>query len=940
MWAADQFIKTCIQKLQEAAQHQWLTEVSNEDKQYMWSKLSPLLSGRVGAVQDYHTSAKASVLIRYLQKEYRPELTAIIFTKRRSTAWGLAQLLTAHPDMAKYKIFSFVGATNSLRQSLVDLADMQVQNESLGAFRLGKKNICIATQVMEEGVDVQAMNLVIRYDSPETFRSMVQSRGRARRPDSKFVMFEQSECSDSSNELWQELESEMERQYMDDTRMLAEREANEKQDETGGLTYRIEATGAMLTFNNARAHLEHFCSTLSRSDSETKHSIRPVFLLGGEPGLDLFAKVILPTCLSANLQVTRAKSLWHTEKMALKDASFQAYKKLHQAGLVNDNLLPPPKEKTTDESTIEGRESAYQVATEFDPWIKVLGQWESGAELYPHRIELPGCETSLLMILPCRLQSCLAFPLYMSSSQTVSAILRPLQALSRAYPLELARDITTHLLQSVLGRRLKAMDVGVKNLPYLVVPEVNDLQAWYEQVKAKNPLVNVAVSCGQAYLIRYKGEQIPYICKPYRIEGRPCHLSSESKVRITRLTRRLDFHRLPKDHGDPRESTIAAGDCYVEGLPVSIAQVVLLVPSISNVVEIALRAQQAIDAGPLSVIGYKDLSLAMCALTAPSASMHFMYERLEFIGDTILKFWTTLGLFVDYPLKPESQLTFSRSVIINNARLQRVVREKGLEAYITTTGFSGVDWTLRTMASNSGTIDDKPITRRKLSSKTLADVLEALLGAAWIDGGRTGSCEADQKALTVLQLFFPELEWRTPAANVSHFTSSLMVTNVESAHLLAVEQMIGYTFKNKSLIVEALTQTSISPGQASLERLEWLGDAVIDCIVNTVLYDSPLHLRPEQMTLNHHALVNQHIFSFFAFELHHCISIIQPRTDPVSKETVLEREERVVRLNDYVRRADAAEARQHQGTFGSWVAFWDTADRCRFRGCEAISKMP
>ena len=44
----------------------------------------------------------------------------------------------------------------------------------LGKFRKGELNLLISTSVVEEGLDVQKCNLVIKYDFPLTFRSYVQ----------------------------------------------------------------------------------------------------------------------------------------------------------------------------------------------------------------------------------------------------------------------------------------------------------------------------------------------------------------------------------------------------------------------------------------------------------------------------------------------------------------------------------------------------------------------------------------------------------------------------------------------------------------------------------------------------------------------------------------------------------------------------------------------
>ena len=59
------------------------------------------------------------------------------------------------------------------------------------------------------------------------------------------------------------------------------------------------------------------------------------------------------------------------------------------------------------------------------------------------------------------------------------------------------------------------------------------------------------------------------------------------------------------------------------------------------------------------------------------------------------------------------------------------------------------------------------------------------------------------------------------------------------------ERMLGYTFKRKFLLIEALTHASYQScyqqdsHTPSYERLEFLGDFVLDMIVTDYLYHAP-----------------------------------------------------------------------------------------------------
>ena len=60
------------------------------------------------------------------------------------------------------------------------------------------------------------------------------------------------------------------------------------------------------------------------------------------------------------------------------------------------------------------------------------------------------------------------------------------------------------------------------------------------------------------------------------------------------------------------------------------------------------------------------------------------------------------------------------------------------------------------------------------------------------------------------------------------------------------EKLIGYTFKNKKLLAQALTHSSAGEcgGKFTNERMEFLGDSVLSVVVSKYLYDT-LKSKPE-----------------------------------------------------------------------------------------------
>ena len=76
---------------------------------------------------------------------------------------------------------------------------------------------------------------------------------------------------------------------------------------------------------------------------------------------------------------------------------------------------------------------------------------------------------------------------------------------------------------------------------------------------------------------------------------------------------------------------------------------------------------------------------------------------------------------------------------------------------------------------------------------------------------------------------------------------------------MTLEEKLGYTFENPALLRLALTHRSVSsddPSRNDNERLEFLGDAVLQLVVTDLLYESYPHLAEGQMAKVRAAVVS------------------------------------------------------------------------------------
>lgn len=850
-WATDHYISACVAGALRRTSDldEWLFTIDDEEQAYLRQTLQPILQSEAyqsELPQDTESiSDKVLKLVQYLDRNLAPKSACMVFVQRRSTAWALKELLVR---MVRFKIFTLVGTSDARRNEIADLANSSLQDECFAEFKAGERDICICTQVGEEGLDVQACDLVICFDHPANLKSFIQRRGRARRSRSCFVILHAPDDVSSKYDKWAQLEAAMKEEYTTRKRNVEDLEMNEAISEQCDRELRVPSTGARLDISAAKQHLHHFCQTLPR---RTQHvsECSPVYVLRGTHNVNLSCQVVLPSSLPPELQKAYGQSEWRTEAMAQADAAFEMYVKLYEAGLVTDHLLPPVVEKETKMTSSAKHESMTEVHPVLDPWEVTRTAIKERHSLFAHKLEISDI-TILQILLPAPLTQRVTIQLQLDPGSVLFAHVYAEGKESCLVDHNLGSRITRLLFKTTLARKLPGLDADNYHLPYLILPDVpiDQLEAWLETAEQTWPLSQKPLRTGRDIVVLKVGESTPYFVPAESCHGRQQH-DPEATITAVRLPRRLDFTRL-NIAANPQPRNLKVNDCIALGLPSECVRAVSYLPSIMRSVSLALRTEHALTT-VLDSLQFQSHDIVTTALAAPNTT-YFDYQRLEYLGDALLKFHSTVNIFFNHPLAPEGQLSLLKDSIVKNERLMKSTVDLGLDRYISTDAFSARHWTLKEAES----VDDP----RQLSSKILADIIESLLGAAYSDG----KGKDEERLLRALSLFLPEVSWVSPA----QFLSELVIPDAPDTipeRLLHVERILGYTFKHKRLLAEALTHSTaqVSRGKVqSYERLEFLGDAIIDILVKERLFDSKHEFNENEMHSRHIALVNKDIFAY------------------------------------------------------------------------------
>ncbi|CAE6449693.1 unnamed protein product [Rhizoctonia solani] len=284
--------------------------------------------------------------------------------------------------------------------------------------------------------------------------------------------------------------------------------------------------------------------------------------------------------------------------------------------------------------------------------------------------------------------------------------------------------------------------------------------------------------------------------------------------------------------------------CYISSIPASTFRTASLIPSMIWHVENALIAKEV---NLTFFQGQIRDELVMHALCSQMAHR-----------DTFIKYAASAYLYGTEPSASSGILHSRRQKMVNNRSLWLGAEALGLPPCIQSEVFRPKQWFIPNVSipkknqtqGESSTEQAQLLSSkhfsRQIPPKAIADVVEAMIGAALLSGGEKLAFSVAK----VLGLDVPKTcDWLDV---VSYAPSKLTVTKEPSYNketLEGVMKIIGVSPESPELLLQAMQHPSMARCSESYERLEFLGDAVLDMLVVQSFFSDEEKWSPHNMTL-------------------------------------------------------------------------------------------
>lgn len=697
----------------------------------------------------------------------------------------------------------------------------------------------------------------------------VQSRGRARTKTSTFVIMAQVGHTSHLDryKTFQEIEPELKKVYQtreNPTRPASpesssdseegELEEDDPEDLAARERYIVPSTGAVLTYGSAIGLINYLCSLIPHD----VYTPPPMPKYSGD-----YASVLeLPSSLPLPVDHLIYRGPARNSKREAKRAvAFMGVKALHKLNVFDDYLLPSTGSKGKSDYDADGRKLPDISEVPDIMNVSVQDPWTLGPRLRMHVISIDG-EDSAGLVTGTQL------PALELSSEGCIVTMRCTDELifhpeEEWETLRMLEEYTKAGIWFCISGRPIPLPITCFLVPLTehncidfeavkrVVNEPYGTYNW-KGITKKDFNARMVMNCnlyGRAQILHNIRHDLTALSVPPP-GSREAPYATYRDYFVSKWTRKsreafvptdcplIEIHSLPrvpsglyrpasrhqnvdkyKRHTAPVGSIVPQGACRVVHFSRSVYRTFIFLPRICRRATDLYRAREERLQLGLPPI---DDDLLIEGSTLPTTNATWNNQRLETLGDSVLKLTCTVHIMNKFPHRHEGQLSQLRQSSISNRTLLARAKEIGLQRFLTSEAQSLHAWRY-TIPEESDVVDclmqAKHEVRREYPRRSLQDCMEATLGAAFLTGGiNMALLTGDALGLSVGGALPWSLRYSRPP-------EPSLVPPV----FADLQALMGYEFHRGELLVEAITHPSFTTSAgSSYQRLEFLGDGKVD----------------------------------------------------------------------------------------------------------------
>ena len=888
-------------------------------------------------------SPKVKLLVMSLRAHftYSAAGRCIVFVERRDTAQLLERIFKySHISGPHIRVASFFGSGSRGFDDVTSSARKQIL--TMCKFRKGEVNLLFATSVAEEGIDVPDCNLVVRFDLYKTMIAYIQSRGRARHTNSKYIHMVEEHNDEHAQMIWYARRAEdMMNKFchaLPADRIMDESEEARRrclEDVTDERAYIHPETKAKLTYMSSLVILDRYVSLLpGTAETMSKPMYTTYACTSG---------FISEVCLPENAPIASVQGNSEKRKiLARASAAFNACLKLLEHGHLDSNFV------STQRKRLPAMRNALlalnlKKSNMYDMMIKPkiweVDQGTVPLELHLMILDLPtGCErphTPIGLLTRVALPELPTFPLFLLNGR---------ESLVRAKNVKVPLNVNTGLLEKLdkftrtvyLEVFAKNFEADLEKMSYWIAPLAVEPGAHISlldpsQIIDWNALENVWHAKQFDWNENWTDESMmdrffwdPYDGgKRYFTHGVESTLNMNSLVpgavenpdkkkktikeftvslwtsssrkrdevspynvrqpvlRAEKMMQRRNLLDVPTstEKESRSEAYIIPEPLKMSPLSTRIVTMVLTLPCIIHRLESYLIAMEACQLLGLNI----PLDLALEAVTKDSDNtdehratqthvqrgMGKNYERLEFLGDAFLKMATSIAVYTQNPDSDEFEFHVKRMLLICNQTLFDSAKDLHLTRYIRSQSFSRRLWYQPGLKLLKGKKLGREGEKYKhsLGDKTIADICEALIGAAFLAHNEPDSWtpRSWNDAIHAVTTFVSsedhtQQKWDDYISGYKRPSwegKNASAAQVDLANKVELEH--PYHFQSPKMLQVSFKHPSYPRGWLDLpsyQRLEFLGDALLEVACVTHLFYRYPNKDPQWLTEHKMAMVS------------------------------------------------------------------------------------